>query len=79
MVISVVCSIFAFDHHKIFYLYVCTSVTIFHCLDVEECLDSNAGCEHNCLNTVGSFYCVCNNGYDLVNEKGCVGECLSTW
>ena len=55
------------------------SATISHWLyiyiDVDECSDANGGCEHSCVNTVGSFSCICDNGYDLVNDTDCVGEC----
>ena len=33
----------------------------------------NGGCQHNCVNTDGSYYCFCNNGYDVMNKTQCVG------
>ena len=34
------------------------------CLDTNECLNTNGGCEQLCINTDGSFYCTCNSGYN---------------
>ncbi|XP_065917828.1 uncharacterized protein [Dysidea avara] len=41
------------------------------CHDINECASSNGGCQHNCTNTIGSYYCTCANptGYTL-NEDG---------
>ena len=44
--------------------------------DVDECTDGNGGCQHTCVNTAGSYYCSCDNGYDLVNFTNCTGESL---
>ena len=42
--------------------------------DIDECDISNGGCEHNCTNTIGSFVCSCNNGYNLTeNGLDCTG------
>ena len=38
--------------------------TKFVCLDTNECLNNNGGCEQVCTNTDGSFYCTCNSGYN---------------
>jgi hypothetical protein len=46
--------------------------------DANECEDGTSGCEHVCLNTVGSFSCKCYEGYKLKsNERNCkdVDEC----
>ena len=41
---------------------------------MDECQENNGGCEHNCQNTLGSFKCYCNPGYELhSNEKDCEG------
>ena len=43
-------------------------------LDVNECLDNNGGCDHNCTNTIGSFVCSCQPGYDLDSDRlTCIG------
>lgn len=38
-------------------------------LDVNECEETNGGCEALCCNTIGSFYCRCPPGLKL-NEDG---------
>eukprot|EP00118_Oscarella_pearsei_P013692 m.111368 g.111368 ORF g.111368 m.111368 type:complete len:1074 (+) comp37425_c0_seq2:36-3257(+) len=47
--------------------------------DVDECADlSRGGCEHQCVNIRGSYYCQCNPGYQLNGDgKTCsdVDEC----
>ncbi|KAL9953601.1 hypothetical protein ACROYT_G041044 [Oculina patagonica] len=48
------------------------------CTDLDECATNKGGCEHNCVNTHGSFLCTCNSGYRLnLDEKSCddVDEC----
>ena len=43
-------------------------------IDIDECDISNGGCEHNCTNTIGSFVCSCNDGYNLTeNALNCTG------
>ena len=50
---------------------------ISHCtfLDVDECAIANGGCEHECINTEGSFYCDCRDGHMLEsNNRTCEGN-----
>ena len=45
--------------------------------DINECADTSI-CDHNCVNTNGSFNCICNEGYTLIdNGRMCtdVDEC----
>ena len=49
--------------------------------DVNECkklirgVVSNGGCRHKCHNTVGSFSCSCDSGYDLADDlRTCEGK-----
>ena len=48
--------------------------------DVNECLESNGGCDGGCVNNVGSFECNCSvpmfaTGYRLgSNRLSCDGE-----
>lgn len=39
------------------------------CIDINECNTNNGGCEQFCHNTVGSYYCTCNNTYTLNADK----------
>ena len=44
-------------------------------LDNNECSSNKGGCAHTCTNTAGSYYCTCNTGYSLNNDKhGCTGK-----
>ena len=44
-------------------------------LDVNECLNNRAGCKHTCVNTNGSYYCECNNGFELsLDNHTCEGD-----
>ena len=46
-----------------------------HLTDINECSDSNGGCDDDCINTIGSFYCECDSGYALqTNGKTCNGQ-----
>lgn len=46
--------------------------------DVDECATGNGNLCRNgqCINTVGSFQCQCNEGYEVAPDgRTCVGEC----
>ena len=36
---------------------------------MDECLESNGGCQHVCHDTEGSFTCSCNDGYALAEDE----------
>jgi len=43
--------------------------------EINECLNNNGHCDHNCTNTPGSYYCTCNTGYQLHSDKHkCLGN-----
>ena len=45
------------------------------CIDINECNTNNGGCNQVCTNTIGSFECSCNTGYELsANPLICVGK-----
>ena len=45
-----------------------------HFIDINECDDFLVSCEHSCINTVGSYECHCENGYQLhSNGRSCNG------
>ncbi|XP_042661906.1 hemicentin-1 isoform X1 [Tyto alba] len=47
----------------------------FSCQDVNECQESNS-CHQRCFNTIGSFHCGCDPGYQLKGRKCIdVNEC----
>nr|XP_046916877.1 tolloid-like protein 1 isoform X2 [Dermatophagoides farinae] len=44
--------------------------------EMNECLDSNHGCEHECINTYGGYHCECRIGYELHSDgKKCEDAC----
>ena len=44
-------------------------------LDINECHTSNGGCHHNCINTIGSYACQCNEGFTSTNNgEYCSGK-----
>ena len=44
----------------------------FTVIDVNECLNST--CDQTCVDTFGSFECVCSDGYSLLgNGRSCNG------
>ena len=36
--------------------------------DINECEDHNGDCGHNCIDTTGSYYCTCDDGYKLDDD-----------
>ncbi|XP_070201910.1 uncharacterized protein [Littorina saxatilis] len=61
------------------------------CVNVDEC-QSVSGCSQGCVDTVGSFYCTCGAGYQLLSDQrtcadldecslnngGCDGICINS-
>lgn len=41
------------------------------CTDIDEC-ELTAACEHHCNNTYGSFFCTCEEGFQLEDRHHCV-------
>lgn len=41
---------------------------------INECLQNNGGCTHKCIDTPASFYCECNHGYKLIDNRTCKGN-----
>lgn len=37
--------------------------------DINECATNKAGCHHVCINTQGSYYCACTDGYWLYSQN----------
>ena len=52
--------------------------------DIDECRERQGGCNHQCVNTNGSYECVCPPGQKVgPDQKTCVGKsdsiCLSSF
>ena len=44
-------------------------------LDIDECVEGLAGCDQNCTNIAGSYYCTCMDGYELESDNhNCTGN-----
>ncbi|XP_019636957.1 PREDICTED: mucin-like protein isoform X1 [Branchiostoma belcheri] len=39
--------------------------------DIDECESRNGDCDQHCINTVGSYRCSCDDGYNLLNGREC--------
>ena len=37
--------------------------------DTDECIDGTHNCSQICINTIGSFTCVCDDGYELDSDE----------
>ena len=47
----------------------------FVCTDINECTEEGDGCQHFCRNTIGSYHCMCRDGYYLHQDgKSCLGR-----
>ena len=52
----------------------------FLCADINECSTNNGGCQHECVNTAGSYECQCRSGFQLLsNRRSCTGERASPY
>ena len=40
-------------------------VSMYHCTDIDECAENTDNCSQNCTDTLGSYLCVCLDGYTL--------------
>ena len=38
-------------------------------IDIDECLTGKSGCQHDCVNLNGSYYCLCRSGYRLRQDN----------
>ena len=39
------------------------------CIDIDECITNNGGCEQICDNEIGSYSCDCRDGFDRDGPK----------
>ena len=47
--------------------------------DVNECDNTYHGCHHDCVNTNGSYVCICYDGFILTEDgRSCEGNVVDT-
>ena len=59
----------------------CISCIFFNIFaDIDECARNISGCNQDCTNTIGSYFCSCYPGYDIQNDnRTCVGKGLTEY
>ena len=46
--------------------------------DIDECSEGISGCTQLCTNTIGSYRCTCQYGYQLgIDNHTCLGKIIS--
>ena len=55
----------------------CFLLLILIIIDIMEC-DGTHDCSQICVNTIGSYYCNCEKGYERNGSTDCIGEILQT-
>ena len=61
-------------HTSQFWRTMIIAIKFFKLKDNDECAENADNCEQVCLNTVGSFDCGCNPGYELTSDgRTCQG------
>ena len=38
-------------------------------VDINECSEETDGCDHICINTLGSYHCMCSDGFTLDSDN----------
>ena len=50
----------------------------YYFLEIDECIEGLSSCNMQCINTIGSYYCTCFTGFQLMNDNHtCNGESIS--
>ena len=52
--------------------------TLMSFIDIDECSEGISGCSQICSNTIGSYSCICQNGYQLgSDDHTCLGKIIN--
>ena len=73
---------FMFLHKACIYIHVHVNLVrkcIFIILDKDECDDPNICGQGRCRNTIGSFECTCNPGFEVGLDGKCQGLSTLKW
>ena len=54
-----------------------TDALLFPAVDIDECLENPCSGISDCINTVGSYMCVCSQGYTTSVNDSCEGVLMS--
>jgi len=46
---------------------------------IDRCHVNNGGCDHECVNIFDNYFCRCQAGYALINDKSCLGNSHHLW
>ena len=45
-------------------------------IDINECDQESDSCQQHCNNTIGSYVCYCDDGYQLDEDTFCIGNIM---
>ena len=67
---------FRYIQNLLFFLsFICVNLLPPICADFNECEDGSHRCEHDCMNTVGSYTCFCSDSHTNADDGiNCLGE-----
>ena len=54
-----------FERNTKYEIIILFFITYYICADVNECNNFNGGCQHKCINEIGSYKCECPTGFNL--------------
>ena len=63
--------------HVMVSFIICYNSTIISCLNLEidECSEGLSSCNQMCTNVIGSYYCICYSGFELLYDNyTCQGQ-----
>jgi hypothetical protein len=68
------------SHHNNIIIGKLVTIVLFLCIDIDECIINNGGCDQNemCTNGIGTFSCSCKKGFTKSSFDGeCIGNIVA--